>query len=159
MNKELVKQLFDYRDGNLYWKNDNRAKKIKGLIAGYLKQDGYIGIRYMGKLYQAHRLVYLFHYGYLPEQIDHINTIKNDNRIENLRPCDSSNNHLNVSMISSNSSGHKNVTWHKKAKKWQVGFVLKGKFKHFGIYLDLELADLVAQEARNKYHKEFANHG
>jgi hypothetical protein len=158
MNQILAKELFTYKNGFLYWKNDNKSRKVKNLQAGSLTNKGYICVRYMGKQYFAHRLIYLYFHGHFPKYIDHINAIKTDNRIENLRKCTTSENKFNVKKISTNTSKHKNVTWHKKIKKWQVGIQINGKFCYFGVYKDLELADLVAQEARDKYIGRFACH-
>jgi hypothetical protein len=159
MNFEKTKELFDYKDGNLYWKNDNKSKKIKGVIAGYINNNGYRAIRYDGKLYLAHRLVYLWHKGYLPAEIDHIDRNKQNNAIENLRECTKSQNHFNRSFSSTNTSGYKNVTWNKATKKWQVGLSILGKYNYFGTYYDVEVANFVAETMRNKYHKQFANNG
>jgi hypothetical protein len=159
MNFEKTKELFDYKDGNLYWKNDNKSKKIKGVIAGYINNNGYRAIRYDGKLYLAHRLVYLWHKGHLPAEIDHIDRNKQNNAIENLRECTKSQNHFNRSFSQSNTSGYKNVTWNKALKKWQVGLSILGKYNYFGTYYDVEVANFVAETMRNKYHKQFANNG
>ena len=159
MNFEKTKELFDYKDGNLYWKNDNKSKKIKGVIAGYINNSGYRAIRYDGKLYLAHRLVYLWHKGYLPAEIDHIDRNKQNNAIENLRECTKSQNHFNRSLSQTNTSGYKNVTWNKATKKWQVGLSIMGKYNYFGTYYDVEVANFVAETMRNKYHKQFANNG
>jgi hypothetical protein len=92
-----LKEIFEYRDGELYWKKSNGTKITIGKLAGSLSKDsGYIFIR-MGKLYRAHRLIWIYHYGDIPEslQIDHINRIRNDNRIENLRIVSQSLNIMN----------------------------------------------------------------
>jgi hypothetical protein len=159
MNFEKVKELFNYQDGNLYWEKDNGSKKIKGIIAGYINKDGYRAIRYGKKLYLAHRLVYLWHKGYLPIEIDHIDRNKQNNAIENLRECTKSENHFNRSFSRLNTSGYKNVTWNKALKKWQVGLTILGKYNYFGTYYDAEVANFVAEIMRNKYHKQFANNG
>jgi hypothetical protein len=159
MNFETVKELFDYQDGNLYWKKDNGSKKIKGVIAGYINNNGYRSIRYGKKLYLAHRLVFLWHKGYLPFEIDHIDRNKQNNAIKNLRECTKSQNHFNRSFSQLNTSGYKNVTWHKATKKWQVGLSILGKYNYFGTYYDVEVANFVAETMRNKYHKQFANNG
>ena len=159
LTQEKARDLFDYKDGWLYWKNNNKAKKIKGKKAGYLDKYGYVGVRKDGKFYMAHRLIYLWHHGFMPKQIDHINGIKSDNRIENLRPCTTSQNHFNIKKIETNTSGYKNVTWHKNVKKWQVGFCINGVYKHFGTYFDIEVANFVAEAMRYKYHGQFANNG
>jgi hypothetical protein len=158
ITQEYIKQLFTYADGNLYWKvaNSNRVKI--GQMAGTLLYQNYIQIRISRKKYQAHRLIFLMHYGYLPVQIDHKNNNKADNRIENLRAATNCKNQYNVKIIKTNTSGCKNVTWSKKRKKWYVQLSIDNKRKYFGSFENLELAELVAIEARNKYHGDFARH-
>lgn len=153
ITQEYLHELFDYKEGNLYWKNDNRAKKIKGQLAGYINKDGYRAIRKDGKYYLAHRLVFMYHNGYLPKFIDHIDRNKSNNLIENLRECTTQENCFNRLPSSKNSSGYRNVT--KNNDKWQVHLNIKGKCKYFGAFEDIELAGLVAEEARDKYHKQF----
>ncbi len=58
-----------------------------------------------------------------------------------------------------NKSGVKNVSWYKSLNKWVVSMRVKNTAKTIGYFDDLELAELVAIEARNKYRGEFANHG
>ncbi len=99
------------------------------------------------------------HYGYLPNYIDHINNISTDNRIENLREANKSENNYNSKLRITNVSGAKNVCWNKKQKKWIVSLGVNNQIKYFGSFNDFELADLVAIEARSKYHKQFANNG
>jgi len=105
-----LRELFEYRDGNLYWKKSNGTKITAGKIAGSLSKDsGYIFIR-LGKLYRSHRLIWIYHYGDIPEglQIDHINRIRNDNRIENLRVVSQSTNNLNQDRKNVRLYQHKN---------------------------------------------------
>lgn len=153
ISQEYLHKIFDYKDGELYWKENNRAKKIKGMIAGYITKNGYRGIRKDGKFYLAHRLIFLYHHGYLPKYIDHIDRNRLNNLIENLRECNLQQSAFNRLPPQKNSSGYRNVT--KNNDKWQVALNLKGKCVYFGVFKDIELADLVAQEARDKYHKEF----
>ena len=87
MNKELLHELFEYKNGNLIYKIST-AKCIKiGEVAGNINTNGYRRIVINKKVYQAHRLIWMFHNGDIETglQIDHINQIKDDNRIENLR--------------------------------------------------------------------------
>lgn len=55
-----------------------------------------------------------------------------------------------------NKLGIKGVCWNKNIQKYHVQIGLNGKVKHIGYFEDLEFAELIAQEARDKYHKEFA---
>ena len=112
-----------------------------------------------GKYYKNHRLIFLWNYGFLPKYIDHINGNPADNRIENLRAASLSQNQFNRKKSSTSTTGCKNVFFNKKDKKWVVKIRVNGTRKHLGTFSNLELADLVATEARDLYHKEFANHG
>ena len=126
VTQELLHSLFIYdtETGNLIWKNDTGTAK-KGSVAGYIKNTGrrysrgYRYIRVNSKDYASHRLVWLFHNGSFPSKcIDHINTIRDDNRIENLRDVSHAENMLNLALGSGASSGYKGVYRAKGSKKW-----------------------------------------
>lgn len=157
MQPEYLFELFEYKDGSLYWKV-NRIKVRPGTKAGCIDNNGYLQIRIDGKAYTAHRLIYLMHHGALPKRVDHIDCDKLNNRIENLRACEVNQNAWNAKTSSKSKSGIKNVVWHTRDRKWQVAVSVNGKQRNFGYYDDIDLAELVATEARNKYHGEFARH-
>ena len=160
MNQALALNLFEYVNGELFWKNPSNPKRIaKGDKAGTVSKRGYVHVQVYGKIYKAHQLVFLMMHGYIPKLIDHINGVLTDNRIENLREASVSENQQNAKTRADNSSGVKNVSWHQRLCKWTVQLSFKGKVKHFGNFADLELAALVAEEARNKYYGQFARHG
>jgi lysozyme family protein len=157
MNQNLVKTLFDYKDGALYWKIFTNSRAPVGSKAGtFNKHNQRWYIRVNKIRYLEHRLIFLLHYGWLPKEIDHKDNNRLNNRIENLRAATSSQNQQNKPLQCNNTSRAKNVRY--KAKKWQVELKIKGKPIYIGRFDNFELADLVAIEARNKYHKEFANH-
>ena len=158
LTKEILNFLFDYKDSELYWKFSLSCKSPKGNIAGSIKHDGYRRIGLDKKVYLAHRLIFMMHHGFLPEVVDHIDGNKLNNRIENLREATKSQNCQNQKTPINNTSSYKNVRWSKSKAKWCVNLRVKTKDIHIGYYKDIELADLVAQEARDKYHKEFARH-
>ncbi len=159
ITKQLCDSLYKYKDGILYWKTSPSPKIKIGNPVGSLGKDGYFSTTINYKKYLNHRLIFLMHHGYLPQYIDHINNIPTDNRIENLRQTNKSQNNYNSKLRVSNTSGVKNVHWNKKQKQWVVSLGVNKKIKYCGSFDDFELADLVATEARNKYHKQFANHG
>ena len=154
---DIAKQYFQYKDGNLYWKLSNSRRAPIGAKAGSMT-NGYLTIRFNKTLIKNHRIVFLLHHGYMPDHIDHINGCATDNRIENLRECTQSQNNINIRRPRHNRSGYKNVCWAKSMNKWQVKLRVNGKTKSIGHYKDLELADLVATMAREKFHGEFARH-
>lgn len=137
-------------------KDKGRLSK-NGDIAGTLGSLGYTIIKIQGKAHKAHRLAWLYMYGTFPSKnLDHINGIKDDNRIENLRECTQQENCYNRQARKGSKSGIKNVCWHKRTKTWHVVLSFGGVCKFIGQFKDLELAELVAIEARIKYHKEYA---
>jgi hypothetical protein len=165
LNQQILKNLFDYReDGNLIRKksiagNGNSAGAVVGSIPKKItRSNRYVMTKIQGQHYCVHKLIYMWHTGVWPEQIDHINTNSLDNRIENLRLATTSQNASNRKMFCSNTSGAKGVSWHKAQKKWFVYMNVNKKRKNIGYFDNLELAKLVAIEARDKYHGVYANH-
>jgi hypothetical protein len=114
--REVLK--YDPETGNFSWlvKHSRTAHKQ---IAGALDASAYRVIRVDKKLYKAHRLAWLYVYGVWPKHnIDHINRIRWDNRIINLRDADQSTNMLNASISKNNKSGVKGVCWEHERQCW-----------------------------------------
>lgn len=154
---DRLNQLFCYQDGKLMRVVDQANKRV-GQEAGWVTKHGYRAICVDRKCYLAHKLIYLMHYKTWPDVLDHINSNRLDNRIENLRVASVAQNSWNKKITSKNTSGCKNVSWNKDRQKWAVRIRACGKLRQWYIQ-DLELADLLAHEARNLYHGDFANHG
>lgn len=153
--KSKYNQLFEYRDGHLYWKQA-RGRVTVGTRAGTINSVGYYITTVDGKKCLNHRIIYTMHHGVVPEYIDHINRNKLDNRIENLRSCTQSENMYNQTLAKHNTSGARNVSWSKLHNKWVVHIAVNKRQTHLGLYDDFELAELVAIEARNKYYGAFS---
>jgi len=154
VSQERVLELFKYEDGKLFRKSDG---KEMGCYSS--KHHRYARIGIGGENYKLHRIIFLYHNGYMPKIIDHINGDRYDNRIENLREANTYQNRQNSRIYSTSKSGVKNVYWDNACKKWRVVISINGKRKDFGLYADLEEAKQVATSMRDKYFKEFANHG
>jgi len=155
ISHDYVLSAFDYQDGNLIRKT-GRVNEI-GQIAGCVhKGKGYIHVKIKAKAFKAHRLVFLYHHGYLPECVDHIDGDKTNNKIENLRAATKEENCHNQKIRSTNKSGYKGVKWVEHCKKWQVEVCKNYKQLRFGMYEDLELAGLVAIEATELIHGRFS---
>ena len=119
---------------------------------------GYKYVRVDGKLQREHRYIWEKHFGAIPDgvQIDHINGDRADNRIENLRlatPAQNAQNRLGANKT--NKLGVKGVQ-QLPSGKYRVRIYAEGKDKHLGTYKELELAELISNEARVKYFGEFA---
>ena len=155
---ESVFEHLEYSDGKLYWKKSTSNRVNVGSEAGSYQTGGYMAVKLLGKRIPVHKIVYLLHHGYIPEIVDHIDGNRSNNKIENLRICTKAENNINTSIRRHNTSGIKNVSWHKQTGKWRVIVRHKGKPNSFGLYADIELAELVAIEARNKLHGKFASH-
>jgi hypothetical protein len=160
ITQERIHELFDYReDGNLTWKVSRSSTK-KGTVAGSIRDSGYYRIMIDRKGYQLHRMIFLYHHGYLTDGlcIDHIDGNKTNNRIENLREVTQSQNRHNSKIPVTNTSGIKGISFHKKRKKWHACIMLESKSIFLGEYNALEEAEAVVKEAREKYHGEYARH-
>lgn len=157
LTKEILHDLFIYKDGVLYKKpKSNRCKT--DIIIGRDNGNGYRRASINYKSYYVHRLIFVMHYGFFPNQIDHIDGDRSNNRIENLREANNAQNSWNKTITKANTSGSKNVYWHKSAQKWSVEIKINGNKKYFGVFEDFELADLVAHEARDKHFKQWSKH-
>jgi len=114
---------YDPESGVFTWAK-NRTRASKGKIAGGVDGHGYLIVCIDGVRHSAHRLAWLYVYGYLPEEIDHQNHVRSDNRIINLRATDRSGNGKNTSKPLNNKSGVVGVSWTqrlgKRNSKWEV---------------------------------------
>lgn len=136
----------------------NRTNGVKAGDRPGFDVNGYRGVFIDNVMYKLHRLAFLYMEGAFPvAYVDHMNCDKADNRWTNLREATNSQNQHNRGKIYS-STGCKNVTFVPQRNKYQVGIRVNKKSIFFGYFDDLEFADLVATEAREKYHGEFARH-
>jgi hypothetical protein len=149
-----LKAKFEYHSDGHFVRRDNgqlvaeHASKSKG---------GHLIISVFRKAVRLQRMIFLYHHGYLPICVDHIDGDVLNNKIENLRAATVQENCLNK-RAKPGTSGCKNVRWCKPNKNWVVYVSVNKKQKFFGGFEDLEFADLVATEARNLYHGAFARH-
>lgn len=124
----------------------------------------YLRVFVDGKPRSLHRMIYLWNHGHLPKTLDHIDGNRANNKIENLREATQQQNCLNRKHHSNSKSPYKNVYLQAPTKNaewkrnWVVSVNVAGKRKYIGSFEDLELANLVATEARDKFHGQFARH-
>lgn len=158
MNKKLtqkrLKELLHYDpETGVFSNNINRSSRaLKGLKTGTDNGRGYIKIKINKKMYYAHRLAWLYKYGYSPEnEIDHINRNKSDNRLCNLRHVSRVCNSQNSSISIRNKTGVTGVSFHKKAKKWIVQVRNNNNSVYVGIFDNFVNAVYSRWEAEKKY--------
>lgn len=155
-------RLFEYRDGTLYWKpkimSRGRPSVLDGKKVGCQNGNGYLVVVHNKRKYYLHQLIFLMHNGYIPSNIDHVDGIGSNNRIENLREASVSQNMQNTKLNTLNISGFKGVHFNKQKKKWQAKLWLHGK-QIARIFESKDLAIEFMGLFREMAHGQFANHG
>lgn len=153
----LERMHYDHETGLFTWlKNVGGQKGKKGMIAGSLKIQGYVDIRFNGSIYKAHRLAWFYHYGKWPDgEIDHINGVKSDNRISNLRLATRAENLRNIGRRNKNTSGYKGVS--RVGNKWQARITANMKKIYIGLFDTREEAYAAYCKEAGKLHGDFAN--
>jgi hypothetical protein len=153
-HQELIQIIkYDIDTGLFTWKKFRGGSAKKNTLAGTIDKEGYRVIKINCKIYKAHRLAWFYTYGVFPtKDLDHINQIKNDNRIINLREVTNSQNHQNRGVNKNNSSGHKGVYWNNFHNKWQTNIGLNGKLQHIGYFLDINDAIKARKIAEQNLH-------
>jgi hypothetical protein len=149
----------DTATGVFKWKPHPKNVKHMGKDVGRVSNTGYVQIGLDGGYISAHRMVMIFAgFDVTGKFVDHINGIRTDNRLENLRLVTSKENGQNQRMPERNTSGVCGVTWHKKVKKWQAT-IKEGKTLHYlGLFSDLDEAKKAREDA-NKSRGFHVNHG
>lgn len=171
---ENLRKMLRYEadTGNLYWlpREEHLFASVRSFKTWNSRFSGKLAIHCINRRgyrsgdlcavpVYAHRVIWAMQFGKWPEMfIDHINGVRADNRIENLRQTDRDGNAKNARIRSDNTSGHKGVSWNKWHKKWTAQIFVHGQNKHLGHYTEKEDAVKVVMEARQKWHGEFARH-
>ncbi len=151
-----VRELFDYRyDGKLIRRTSIKQAK-KGDVVGSYEKEGYLVASVDNKQYRLHRLIWLWHKGWLPKRIDHRNGVRDYNVILNLRPISLSGNQQNSSLNSRNTSGFTGVTRYKygSAPAWSACINVNKKFMRLGNY-NSKLEAALARYTCEIWHKDW----
>ena len=159
-----VRERFEYRDGNLWWRvrPSNRVNMNKP--AGWISSNGYrhVGIKGSSevRMYSAHRLVWCWHAGKWPmDQIDHIDGNRLNNEITNLREATNAENQHNRGKKSNNTSGFMGVSWNKNDGRWWAKITIDRRQIHIGRFDCPKEAHAAYCRAADNHHGEFARHG
>lgn len=167
LTSQYMHECFEYQNGTLIWKErpihhfaDGWRQKIfnsrqAGKVAG-TPVDGYRNVNFRFGAISCHRIIFLMHHGYIPEEIDHINGDKSDNRIENLRACSRSQNMANT-RPRGNKTGFRGVF--ENRKRFAAKIQINGKKKYLGNFETPEEAHEVYCLAAIMIHGEYARNG
>ncbi len=145
--------LYDPESG-LFTRNFPTARSSAGSVAGTVRPDGYIGITVDGVLHLAHRLAWLYVTGSHPANVlDHINEIRSDNRMCNLRDVSRAENYQNMSRPhAGSSSGYLGVSWHSASKKWKAEICVERRRYNLGLFDDPQVAHQAYLRAKADLH-------
>ena len=145
-----LRDLFDYREGALYWRKSPSNCVKAGSRAGR-KTQTYRQVKVNNVAYVEHRLVWSWHHGPIPEGmvVDHINDCKTDNRIENLQLLTD---RENASKARTEPGRLRNTT--PKGKRWAAQGKIGGKTTYVGMFDTQEEAHAAFQNFVKK--RQFA---
>ena len=153
LNRRMREVLsFDARTG-VFRNRFNRSTAKDGEVAGSVS-DGYLIISIDDKRYTAHRLAWFWIYGTVPTgDIDHINGVRDDNRITNLRAVSRSVNMQNQRRARSNNIHSGFLGVQKNKDKWQALIRVNDRRICLGTYITPELAYCAYLDAKRKLHE------
>ena len=155
---DRVRELLEYdpATGLFEWRVARANVKV-GQRTGCLNSGGYRYIGIDNRLYKAHRLAWLYVYGRWPaNDIDHINGVRDDNRIANLREATRSQNIANARGTRKNKSGFKGAYFLKRERKWLACITVCGKRQHIGLFTTAAGAHAAYVKAAKHHFGEFA---
>lgn len=159
---EVIKEYLAIDESSpsgLVWIKQRGPAKA-GDVAGRLHAEGYWESQLMGKLMKAHRIIWALHHGDWPNgQIDHINGIRSDNRIENIRDVNGGANQRNKKMTSRNSSGFTGVSFHSGSGRWRARIKVGGIEKCIGYFEDKNAASIAVCKERDRMGIFTKRHG
>lgn len=155
--REQLEELYYYReDGRLCWKSTTAFRKA-GSVAGWKATSRpYRRVRAGRRHMLEHRAIFLLHFGWLPEVVDHINGDSGDNRIGNLRASSYKNNPKNRKTQENNTSGQAGVHFCNRDKRWVAIIRYNCKQIYLGSYKTKEEAVKARQEGEKRYYGTLA---
>ena len=156
ITKKIIDEYFYVREDGLYWKKQpNQRIKINSK-SGYSRLDGYKKVSIKRKTYYEHQLIFFYHHGYFPKEIDHVNGNPSDNRIENLREVTHSQNLANSQKKKKGSSKFKGVCWIKPDKIWMASITVNKQHIHLGRFKTEKEAAIAYNKKADELFNKFA---
>lgn len=165
-----LKQVLDYDSltGLLHWKTNPIYLKrwntrYSGMPIRCTGSHGYVcfNLSYGGRKHHllAHRVIFCMENGRWPREMDHINGIRNDNRIQNLRECNSTQNKINIKVRYHNKQKLKGVCRGKDkldgTPRYLAYTAKSGKTVYLGTFPTQELAKAAYDNSVKKLYGKF----
>lgn len=146
---------YDAETGAFTWRIATGPNARPGMVAGTAsKAEGYRTISIDGALHKAHRLAWLYVHGVWPqEQIDHINTRRDDNWIANLREATRIVNTQNQRTAHSNNKCGLLGVSERPGGRWIARIRANGSLKYLGTFRSPELAHDEYIAAKRNLHE------
>lgn len=155
ISQERLKELFRYEeDTGLFVRIKAVSNTKVGDVVKKKDSKGHLQVRIDGRHYSAHRLAWMYVHGAWPSgQIDHINGVRDDNRIKNLRDVSHA---INAQNIHTANKGSKTkllgACFHKASGKYVAQISVDKKIKHLGLFETPEQAHQQYLSAKRSLH-------
>jgi len=130
----------------------------RGKLAGKINKNGYIQIKIDGIWYYAHELAWFYVYGCWVKNLDHSNTIRWDNKLDNLRKASRSQQRMNSVNSVRNNTGQRGVSYCKLTGTYRARITINRRCFELGRYATLEAATSVYEAEAVRLFGEF-KHG
>ncbi len=158
LSQSVLKSELHYDPSTgVFTRNVARGNRPAGCVVGTDDGQGYLKIQVLGHRHKAHRLAWLYMHGKFPDcEIDHINGVKSDNRIKNLRLASTLENCRNRGVRSDNKIGLKGVSFHPATGKYRAKISFGGKERSLGLHNTPEQAHAAYLFAARNEFGEFA---
>ena len=156
MTAEELREVLQYDPltGIFTWKSRQGGRALAGAIAGQVKDKGYRSIQFKGAQYLEHRLAWLYVHGEMPaNHIDHIDCVKNNNRICNLRDITRAENYQNIKKATSkNPTKLLGVHPASRGSMFYAAITINKVQKHIGSFKTKELAHEAYLKVKRELH-------
>lgn len=129
LTQEKVKEYLEYNPANgfLTWIKRPSKKVHKNSRAGFLRKSGYRGITLFGTSYIEHHIIWFYVHGYWADEIDHINHVKDDNSLSNLRAVTHAENSRNMKKLKNTITGEQGIYYDRKKDRYTATIRQQGK--------------------------------